>query len=554
MADNKKLREIYEGDFGKRKRFDDGGSAYSSYSYNPTSFGASIDASGGGFNDPSIAVAPSAGIDPTAAFNAANAQVDPTTFSSDPNSAYNYTAPTSGGSSGAGKAAAGSAAGSAASSGTGALAKLLGLSGSTSSTGLNALAVLAGLAGAASQLSTNKSNPTIAYNPPPLFGGAAGSTGANTGGTSTGYGPAGGYNHANYAGLTSQSPQAGLGYTPRTAVQPTIPNFYTYGQGPQQSFFTNTPQTLTPAVGGHKKGGLIKKYAKGGAGSGAANPPPPPPPEGITTPQRFDFGGPVNATPPQAGITGQPMPSAQPTSSGFLSGALAAAPTAPQSGGMLPPPRLGTDNYGMPQAPGGAMPAQPQHTFMPNQPMPTQTPQIRPAPGVNPNPMMGTRPQLQTPPRPMMQPPQRPTMRASGGNISMPDGSAPNTQGNGNVAKVVTGSGNPLSQAARRSWSGPSSTPPGQPSQNHAGGGPLSTVSRHVVGPGDGTSDDIPARLANGEYVMDAQTVAMVGNGSNDAGAKKLDQFRANIRQHKGKALAQGKMAPDAHKNLKKYL
>jgi len=78
--------------------------------------------------------------------------------------------------------------------------------------------------------------------------------------------------------------------------------------------------------------------------------------------------------------------------------------------------------------------------------------------------------------------------------------------------------------------------------------------SRHVQGPGDGTSDSIPARLANGEYVMDAQTVSMAGNGDNGAGAKALDKFRENLRQHKGKALAKGKMAPDTHKDLMKYL
>lgn len=54
-----------------------------------------------------------------------------------------------------------------------------------------------------------------------------------------------------------------------------------------------------------------------------------------------------------------------------------------------------------------------------------------------------------------------------------------------------------------------------------------------VEGPGDGQSDDIPAMLADGEYVIDAETVAMLGNGSNKAGAEKLDEFRMNIRKHK---------------------
>jgi hypothetical protein len=55
----------------------------------------------------------------------------------------------------------------------------------------------------------------------------------------------------------------------------------------------------------------------------------------------------------------------------------------------------------------------------------------------------------------------------------------------------------------------------------------------YVQGAGDGQSDDIPAMLADGEYVIDAETVAQLGNGSNKAGAKILDGFRENIRSHK---------------------
>ena len=58
----------------------------------------------------------------------------------------------------------------------------------------------------------------------------------------------------------------------------------------------------------------------------------------------------------------------------------------------------------------------------------------------------------------------------------------------------------------------------------------------YVQGAGDGQSDDIPAMLADGEYVIDAETVAQLGNGSNKAGAKMLDEFRKNIRAHKRSA------------------
>ena len=80
--------------------------------------------------------------------------------------------------------------------------------------------------------------------------------------------------------------------------------------------------------------------------------------------------------------------------------------------------------------------------------------------------------------------------------------------------------------------------------------GGLSMVSRFVRGGGTGRSDEISAKLSDGEYVIDAETVAMLGDGSSKAGAKKLDEMRNKIRQHKGKALAKGKFSPDAKSPL----
>jgi hypothetical protein len=57
-----------------------------------------------------------------------------------------------------------------------------------------------------------------------------------------------------------------------------------------------------------------------------------------------------------------------------------------------------------------------------------------------------------------------------------------------------------------------------------------------VHGAGDGQSDDIPAMLADGEYVIDSETVAQIGNGSTKAGAQALDKFREGIRAHKRSA------------------
>jgi hypothetical protein len=75
---------------------------------------------------------------------------------------------------------------------------------------------------------------------------------------------------------------------------------------------------------------------------------------------------------------------------------------------------------------------------------------------------------------------------------------------------------------------------------------PTRAAGKHVTGPGGGRDDTIPAYLSNDEYVMDAESVALLGNGSPKAGAKKLDQLRAGLREHKGKALAKGKISPDA--------
>jgi hypothetical protein len=67
-----------------------------------------------------------------------------------------------------------------------------------------------------------------------------------------------------------------------------------------------------------------------------------------------------------------------------------------------------------------------------------------------------------------------------------------------------------------------------------AGGNP-----RLLKGPGDGMSDNIPAiigrrqpaRLADGEFVVPADVVSHLGNGSTDAGAKKLHNMMDNVRK-----------------------
>jgi hypothetical protein len=58
--------------------------------------------------------------------------------------------------------------------------------------------------------------------------------------------------------------------------------------------------------------------------------------------------------------------------------------------------------------------------------------------------------------------------------------------------------------------------------------------------------------LANGEFVIPADVVSSLGNGSSDSGAKVLDEFLKTIREHKRKADPK-KLPPDS-KGVKGYL
>jgi hypothetical protein len=89
----------------------------------------------------------------------------------------------------------------------------------------------------------------------------------------------------------------------------------------------------------------------------------------------------------------------------------------------------------------------------------------------------------------------------------------------------------------------------------YAAGGGISTLGgysdggRMLKGPGDGMSDSIPAqiggkqpaRLADGEFVVPADVVSHLGNGSTDAGAKQLYKMMDKIRQARTGNKRQGK-------------
>ena len=104
----------------------------------------------------------------------------------------------------------------------------------------------------------------------------------------------------------------------------------------------------------------------------------------------------------------------------------------------------------------------------------------------------------------------------------------------------------------------------GGPSSNMqtmaAGGSTLGGYSdggRLLKGPGDGMSDNIPARigrkqparLAEGEFVVPADVVSHLGNGSTDAGAKQLYAMMNKVRHARTGNPRQGKQI-----NPRKYM
>lgn len=74
-----------------------------------------------------------------------------------------------------------------------------------------------------------------------------------------------------------------------------------------------------------------------------------------------------------------------------------------------------------------------------------------------------------------------------------------------------------------------------------------------VTGAGDGQSDDIPAMLADGEFVIPADVVAALGNGSTKAGSDKLYEMMHSIRAHH-RAAKPKDLPPPARKSPLDYL
>jgi hypothetical protein len=84
--------------------------------------------------------------------------------------------------------------------------------------------------------------------------------------------------------------------------------------------------------------------------------------------------------------------------------------------------------------------------------------------------------------------------------------------------------------------------------------GDYSDGGRLLKGPGDGVSDSIPAsignrqpaRLADGEFVVPARIVSELGNGSTEAGARKLYAMMDRVQKSRKKSVGKGKVAVDS--------
>lgn len=167
---------------------------------------------------------------------------------------------------------------------------------------------------------------------------------------------------------------------------------------------------------------------------------------------------------------------------------------------------------------------------------------------------------------------------AQGGLMSLADGGQPTGPVEQMSRTVMGGQGNmyPLSQQEHTNFATPTQMPTSAEVIRSdydtktnpytgvmmAGGGiaslgGYSDGGRLLKGPGDGMSDHIPAqigakqpaRLADGEFVVPADVVSHLGNGSTDAGAKRLYSMMDKVREAR---TGKKKQAPAV--NTSKYL
>ena len=133
------------------------------------------------------------------------------------------------------------------------------------------------------------------------------------------------------------------------------------------------------------------------------------------------------------------------------------------------------------------------------------------------------------------------------------------------IDDILGGQGNPVMQAKRGGLATPLMAKGGTTRYGRYAGGGLNVVNHSgkarldfrtgdaVTGPGDGQSDDIPAMLADGEFVFPADVVSALGNGSTKAGSDKLYDMMHSIRDYHRSAKPED-LPPPAKKSPLDYL
>jgi len=141
---------------------------------------------------------------------------------------------------------------------------------------------------------------------------------------------------------------------------------------------------------------------------------------------------------------------------------------------------------------------------------------------------------------------------------------ASSSTGSGNQAgkagAIAAGTGN--SGLGPGPGAGNAAGTPGVGASGYAAGGVSDTYNlggysdggRLLRGPGDGVSDSIPAtighkqpaRLADGEFVVPARIVSELGNGSTEAGARRLYAMMDRIQKARGSTVGKGKVAKNS--------
>ena len=147
-------------------------------------------------------------------------------------------------------------------------------------------------------------------------------------------------------------------------------------------------------------------------------------------------------------------------------------------------------------------------------------------------------------------PPYRAVYAAEGGIMSL----APNGYAMGGMPPRTNFANPSQSMMGTSQYDMPIDPMSGNIAQRMAAGGITSLGSysdggRLLKGPGDGMSDDIPARigrkqearLADGEFVVPADVVSHLGNGSTDAGAKTLYAMMNKVRKARTGTKKQGR-------------